>query len=313
MHKTVTVRDIWEYFGYRQIYGNDDSLNREIKDANTNRPGLELSGYLDEHVNKRIVVIGEKEMNYIHTMSEEAQRTVFDYLTGDQIPMILISRDMTCPPILGEIAYQKNFPVFTSYAPTNSLIVEIVSFLEEFFAPIESIHGVLLQVFGRGVLIRGESGLGKSEIALELIKRGHILVADDRVDIYRIHNSIVGEAPEILRNLLEIRGVGIINVTSMFGIASTTEKSEIDYVIDLQKWSSEAEYDRLNLDHAKQVETFFGVDVPKMTLPVSEGRSIAVVIEAAVTSQILRGRGIDPSSELEERVLELINRQKGAI
>ncbi|MBR5048257.1 MAG: HPr(Ser) kinase/phosphatase [Erysipelotrichaceae bacterium] len=311
MHKTVTVRDVWEYFGYRQIVGNDESLNREIRDANTNRPGLELAGYLDEKASKRIVVIGEKEMNYIHTMSEEAQRKVFDYLTGDPVPMILISRDMDCPPILREIAYQKNFPVFSSYAPTNSLVVEIVSFLEEFFAPIESIHGVLMQVFGRGVLIRGDSGLGKSEIALELIKRGHILVADDRVDIYRVHNSITGEAPEILRNLLEIRGVGIINVTSMFGIASTTEKSEIDYVIDLDRWSDEAEYDRLNLDNEQQVESFFGVNIPRLVIPVSEGRSIAVIIETAVTNQILRSRGVNSSNELEERVIELINRQKG--
>ncbi|MBO4537739.1 MAG: HPr(Ser) kinase/phosphatase [Erysipelotrichaceae bacterium] len=311
MHKTVTVRDVWEYFGYRQIVGNDESLNREIRDANTNRPGLELAGYLDEKASKRIVVIGEKEMNYIHTMSEEAQRKVFDYLTGDPVPMILISRDMECPPILREIAYQKNFPVFSSYAPTNSLVVEIVSFLEEFFAPIESIHGVLMQVFGRGVLIRGDSGLGKSEIALELIKRGHILVADDRVDIYRVHNSITGEAPEILRNLLEIRGVGIINVTSMFGIASTTEKSEIDYVIDLDRWSDETEYDRLNLDNEQQVESFFGVNIPRLVIPVSEGRSIAVIIETAVTNQILRSRGVNSSNELEERVIELINRQKG--
>ncbi|MBQ6654390.1 MAG: HPr(Ser) kinase/phosphatase [Erysipelotrichaceae bacterium] len=311
MHKTVTVRDIWEYFGYRQIVGDDDSLNREIKEANTNRPGLELSGYLDDHVTKRIVVIGEKEMNYIRTMDEQSQRKVFDYLTGDQIPMILISRDMDCPPILGEIAYQKNFPVFSSYAPTNSLVVELVSFLEEFFAPIESVHGVLMQVFGRGVLIRGDSGLGKSEIALELIKRGHILVADDRVDIYRVHNSITGEAPEILRNLLEIRGVGIINVTSMFGIASTTEKSDIDYVIDLDKWSDDTEYDRLNLDNDQQVVNFFGVNIPRLIIPVSEGRSVAVIIEAAVTNQILRSRGIDSSNELEQRVIDLINRQKG--
>jgi len=311
MNKKVTVRDVWNYFGYRQIIGDDKSLDRQITEANTNRPGLELSGYLDEHVNKRIVVIGEKEMHYIHTMDEGAQRKVFDYLTGEQIPMILISRDMECPPILREIAYQKNFPVFTSYAPTNSLIVEIVSFLEEFFAEVQSIHGVLMQVFGRGVLIRAESGLGKSEIALELIKKGHILIADDRVDIYRVHNSITGEAPEILKNLLEIRGVGIINVTSMFGVAATADKAEINYVIDLQRWSDKEEYDRINLDQNLS-ETFFGVSIPRLIIPVSEGRSIAVIIEAAVTNQILRSRGVDSAIELEERVINLINKQKGS-
>ncbi|HQB32172.1 MAG TPA: HPr(Ser) kinase/phosphatase [Erysipelotrichaceae bacterium] len=224
--KKVTVRDVWNYFGYRQINGDDTSLNREICDANVNRPGLELAGYFPEQIYSRIIMLGETEMKFIHKMSEERQREVFDHLTDEKLPMILISRDLPCPGILLEIARTKNFPIFTSYAPTSSLIMEIVAYLEEFFAPVDSVHGVLLQVYGRGVLITGESGIGKSEIALELVKKGHVLVADDRVEVFRIHNHIHGEAAFILKNLLELRGVGVIDVAMMFGSGATAEKQE---------------------------------------------------------------------------------------
>ena len=247
-------------------------------------------------------------MSYIEHMSEESQRFVFEHLTSEETPMILISRDLPCPEILMEIAAGKNFPIFTSFAPTSSLIMEIVAFLEEFFTQIDSVHGVLLQVYGRGVLITGQSGIGKSEIALELVKKGHVLVADDRVDVYRIHNHITGEAPFILKNLLELRGVGVINIAMMFGAASTTEKSKIDFVIHLDKWDKDKEYDRLNLKD--EVFTVFGVNIPKITIPVSEGRSIAVIIEAAVNDFILKSKGYDFSKILDERVVELINKNK---
>ncbi len=310
MPKQVTVRDLLAAFKYKQICGNDESLNRVIRDQNTNRPGLELSGYLNENVVTRVVVIGEKETEYIKTMSEERQKQVFDYLTGELIPCIVICRDLPCPPILYDIAFKKNFPIFSSFAPTNTIIVEIVSFLEEYFAATESVHGVLLQVYGKGVLLKGESGIGKSEIALELVKRGHILVADDRVDIMRIHNNLVGESPEVLRHMLELRGVGIIDVTRMFGIYSATDRSQIDFVIELQKWNDGNSFDRIGIDN-QQTEVYFGVEVPKTVIPVSGGRSIAVIIEGAVTNLILRSRGYDSNMELEDRVLKIIEQQKG--
>ncbi len=306
--KKVTVRDLWNYFGYRQINGDDSSLDRLIHDANVNRPGLELAGFFPERDYSRIIMLGETEMCYIDQMSEESQRHAFDYLTSDETPMILISRDLPCPEILMEIAKSKNFPIFTSYAPTSSLIMEIVAYLEEFFTQIDSVHGVLLQVYGRGVLITGASGIGKSEIALELVKKGHILVADDRVDVYRIHNHITGEAPTILKNLLELRGVGVIDIAMMFGAASTSEKTRIDYVIHLEKWDKDFEYDRLNLND--EVFTVFGINIPKITIPVSDGRSIAVIIEAAVNNFILKGKGYDFSKILDERVVELISKNK---
>ncbi len=306
--RKVTVRDLWNFFGYRQINGDDSSLDRRIYGANVNRPGLELAGFFPEREHCRIIMLGETEMSYIEQMSEENQRFVFEHLTSEETPMILISRDLPCPEILMEIAKDKNFPIFTSFAPTSSLIMEIVAFLEEYFTQIDSVHGVLLQVYGRGVLITGQSGIGKSEIALELVKKGHVLVADDRVDVYRIHNHITGEAPFILKNLLELRGVGVINIAMMFGAASTTEKSRIDFVIHLDKWDKDKEYDRLNLKD--EVFTVFGVNIPKITIPVSEGRSIAVIIEAAVNDFILKSKGYDFSKILDERVVELINKNK---
>ena len=306
--KKVFVRDVFNYFKYRRLVGDDNSLNREIHDADINRPGLELSGYFTEHIYRRVVILGEKEIGYIKKMPIENQRAAFEYLTSDDITMILISRDLPCPEVLYDIALKKNFPIFSSYAPTSSLIVEIVSFLEDYFAPVDNLHGVLVQVYGRGILITGESGVGKSEIALELIKKGHVLVADDRVDVYRAHNHITGEAPSVLKNMLEIRGVGIIDVTSMFGIASTTDKSQIDFVIDLQKWDQESVYDRIGGQY--EYLNVFGIDIPKIIIPVSEGRSIAVIIEAAVNNFILRSKGVCSSDIIEQRVISFINEQK---
>ncbi len=306
--RKVTVRDLWNYFGYRQINGDDSSLDRRIYGANVNRPGLELAGFFPEREHCRIIMLGETEMSYIEQMSEERQRNVFDHLTSEETPMILISRDLPCPEILMEIAATKNFPIFTSFAPTSSLIMEIVAYLEEFFAQVDSVHGVLLQVYGRGILITGQSGIGKSEIALELVKKGHVLVADDRVDVYRIHNHISGEAPAILKNMLELRGVGVIDIAMMFGAASTTEKTRIDFVIHLDKWDKDKEYDRLNLKD--EVFNIFGVNIPKITIPVSEGRSIVVIIEAAVNDFILKSKGYDFSKILDERVVQLISQNK---
>jgi len=303
----VTVRDLQSYFGYRILCGDDSSLNRVISDANVNRPGLELSGYFDGPAYHRLILLGEKEIDYISKMTEEKQSIVFDFITSERIPAILIARDLPCPKILLDIAQKKNFPIFSSYAPTSSLFVEIISYLESFFAKRESYHGTLIKVNGHGVLISGESGVGKSEIALELVKKGHVLIADDRVDVCRLHNKIYGQAPEILKNMLEIRGVGIINVESMYGVMATDDESEVECIIQLEKWSAEKEFDRLGLMN-QQTENFFGIDIPKLRVPVSEGRSIAPIIESVVANIILRQKGKDSFIEFQNRLTELIEK-----
>ena len=308
----LLVKDVQEYFKYQVVTGDESSLTRKIEVADVNRPGLELTGYFDYSQPKRVVILGDKEINYINNvMSHEQQIASFEFLTSENTPMILISRNHECPRLLMDIATRKNFPIFTSYAPTSSLITEMVSYLEEQLALFENVHGVLLDVHGVGVLIMGDSGMGKSEIALELIKKGHILVADDRVDVSRVHNRVLGETPEILRDMLEIRGIGIINVAQMFGITASMPKCNINLVVQLEKWNDEKEYARVG-NEEKQYQHFFGIDVPKVVLPVREGRSMGAIIESAVTNYILLQRGIDSSKDFENRIYDFIKNKNGS-
>ena len=305
----VKVRTLVENFDFIQITGDDASLERPIVIADTNRPGLELAGYFENSQQKRLVILGDKEIAYIATMSVHKQRKSFDFITNEQTPAIIVTKGHKCPDVLKRYAKRKNFPIFLSSSPTYRLIVDIVAFLDEQLATSMCIHGGLLSIYGKGVLIRGESGMGKSEIALELIKRGHLLVADDRVDCYRIHNKIVGKAPELLREMLEIRGIGVINVSRMFGVSSVLPKAEINFQVNLEPWKADQDYDRVGIEEKKH-ENILGIDVPKIVVPVREGRSMAVIIESAVTNYMLSVMGMDSAKEFEQRVLDYIEKNK---
>ena len=305
----VKVRTLVENFDFIQITGDDASLERPIVIADTNRPGLELTGYFENSQQKRLVILGDKEIAYIATMSVHKQRKSFDFITNEQTPAIIVTKGHKCPDVLKRYAKRKNFPIFLSSSPTYRLIVDIVAFLDEQLATSMCIHGGLLSIYGKGVLIRGESGMGKSEIALELIKRGHLLVADDRVDCYRIHNKIVGKAPELLREMLEIRGIGVINVSRMFGVSSVLPKAEINFQVNLEPWKADQDYDRVGIEEKKH-ENILGIDIPKIVVPVREGRSMAVIIESAVTNYMLSVMGMDSAKEFEQRVLDYIEKNK---
>ena len=305
----VKVRTLVENFDFIQITGDDASLERPIVIADTNRPGLELAGYFENSQQKRLVILGDKEIAYIATMSVHKQRKSFDFITNEQTPAIIVTKGHKCPDVLKRYVKRKNFPIFLSSSPTYRLIVDIVAFLDEQLATSMCIHGGLLSIYGKGVLIRGESGMGKSEIALELIKRGHLLVADDRVDCYRIHNKIVGKAPELLREMLEIRGIGVINVSRMFGVSSVLPKAEINFQVNLEPWKADQDYDRVGIEEKKH-ENILGIDIPKIVVPVREGRSMAVIIESAVTNYMLSVMGMDSAKEFEQRVLDYIEKNK---
>lgn len=305
----VKVRTLVENFDFIQITGDDASLERPIVIADTNRPGLELAGYFENSQQKRLVILGDKEIAYIATMSVHKQRKSFDFITNEQTPAIIVTKGHKCPDVLKRYAKRKNFPIFLSSSPTYRLIVDIVAFLDEQLATSMCIHGGLLSIYGKGVLIRGESGMGKSEIALELIMRGHLLVADDRVDCYRIHNKIVGKAPELLREMLEIRGIGVINVSRMFGVSSVLPKAEINFQVNLEPWKADQDYDRVGIEEKKH-ENILGIDIPKIVVPVREGRSMAVIIESAVTNYMLSVMGMDSAKEFEQRVLDYIEKNK---
>lgn len=304
----ITVKDLVEYFNFEQVVGDEHALEREITIADTNRPGLELAGFFDYSQKKRIIVFGDKEIEYIKVMSEDQQRKSFDFLTSLETPMLIISKRHECPDILQQIARLKNFPILRSVQPTSRLITNIVSYLDERLAPMDCFHGVLLSMNGKGVMIRGESGIGKSEVALELVRRGHQLVADDRVDCYQVHNSIVGRAPKLLEGMLEIRGVGIIDVARMYGANTTLPRANVDVVVELTPWDSNANYDRVGIENTKY-EIILDVEVPKIILPVREGRSMGIVIESAVANIVLKEQGFDSAKEFEKRVLEFIDFQ----
>jgi HPr kinase/phosphorylase len=302
------MSDLKRFFDFEQLTGNEESLSRWVVVPDINRPGLELTGYFEYTEPKRVVILGTKEITFIKLMSGEDQRNVFERLTDEYTPAIIISRSLECPPILYDICLAKNFPLFRSALPTYRVMVDVISYLDEKLSPADNIHGVLMNVFGKGVLITGESGMGKSEIALELIRKGHILVADDRVDVVRIHNTIFGQAPELLRGMLEIRGIGIIDVTSMFGAAAMLERTKVDFVVDLQKWDDKKEYDRLGIDD-DGIITILEMNVPRLIFPVKEGRNMAVLVESAVIDFTLKQKGINNAKEFEKRVYNFIANQ----
>lgn len=304
----VSVKEVLTFFNFEQLCGDDTALKREIDIAETNRPGLELAGFFSNSQKRRIVVFGDKEIEYVKTMDEEAQTKSFHFLTSSETPVIIISKRHDCPPILLQIAAEKNFPILRSVQQTSRLITNVITYLDERLAKSDCFHGVLLNMYGKGVLIRGESGIGKSEVALELLHHGHQLVADDRVDCYQIHNTVVGMPPKILEGLLEIRGVGIIDISRMYGANTTLSKSKIDVVVELTPWDKEANYDRVGIEETKY-ETIMDVEIPKIILPVREGRSMGIVIESAVTNIVLKENGFDSAKEFENRVLQFIDSQ----
>lgn len=309
IQKKVYVKDLMNKLGYECITGDEKALNREIKVPDVNRPGLELTGYYLHSQRERVVLLGNKEMGFISGMSNEVEYSSFDFLTQKETPCIIITRDLACPAKLKEIAERKNFPVLLCKDKTSRAMVEVVTYLDGELAPTKTMHGVFLQIYGKGVLLTGESGMGKSEIALELIKKGHLLVADDRVDCAVIHKQIIGQAPEILKQMLEIRGVGIINVSKMFGVASVLDKARVDLNIHIEPWEPDKQYDRLGIEEKKYTDVL-GVQIPKLVIPVKEGRSMGVIIESAVTNYLLSSVGQDSAKEFEQRVLSLIERNK---
>lgn len=304
----VKIREVQENFQYHQISGNEESLERWVIVPDVNRPGLELAGYYKYTEPRRIVIIGEKERAYIDTLPEEIQRDRFDKITDAYTPCIIIAHDQKCPPILEEIARYRNFPIFETELPTYRVMTDLVTFLDAKMAPTDTIHGVLISVYGKGVLIMGESGMGKSEIALELIRKGHILVADDRVDVARIHNTLIGKAPELLEGMLEIRGIGIIDVAKMFGGSSLLDQDEIEFVIKLEKFDDNTEYARVG-NEEQIFMTILDIEVPMIILPVKEGRNMGVLVESAVTNFQLKERGFDSAKEFEQRVYSFIEKQ----
>lgn len=312
MSKSITVEKlIGGNSGYKQVTGDEKSLQRSIYVAEINRPGFELAGFFKHSDFRRIIILGDKEAAFISEMAIERQKEIFPCIINEETPCIIIAKGNDCPSILKEIAEARNFPIFITENATGRVSIELTNLLDEALAPETLIHGVFLNIYGKGVIIKGDSGIGKSEIALELVKRGHLLVADDAVELYHLGQSIVGKAPEVLMNLLEIRGIGVIDVSKMFGISSILDKDTVDLIIQLDRWVPSKEYTRIGVEENDSIEEILGVKIPKVVVPVTSGRSMSVIIEAAVMNMRLKEYGVDSSKEFVDRILQNIDKNKG--
>jgi len=289
-----------------KVYNGDDLLaDKKVTTSDISRPGIELTGYFDYYPSERIQLFGQTESAYSRSMTENNRYKVMLELCREDTPALLISRNIQPSKELLQAASEHKVPVIGSELPTTRLSSMITEYLDEKLAPRESIHGVLVDVYGIGILLTGHSGIGKSETALELVKRGHRLIADDRVDVYqRDEKTIVGEAPKILNHLLEIRGIGIIDVMNLFGAGAVRSKSEIQLIINLENWSADKNYDRIGTLEDKR--TFFDVDVPQITVPVKVGRNISIIIEVAAMNYRAKIMGYDATKKFEDNLGLLI-------
>lgn len=304
---SVKVKDLLKMSRLSQEYGDKVLLEKEIKTSDISRPGLEMTGYFDFYTPERIQLIGMKEWSYLMKMSSHNRHQVLLKMFQPETPVVIIARNLEIPKEMIDAADEKQVAILRSKASTSRLSGEISSYLDSRLAERTSVHGVLMDIYGMGVLIQGDSGIGKSETGLELVKRGHRLVADDRVDIYaKDEVTLWGEPAEILRHLLEIRGVGIIDVMSLYGASAVKDSSQVQIAVYLENYDTQKTFDRLGND-TEELEVA-GVRIPRIRIPVKTGRNISVVIEAAAMNYRAKQMGYDATKIFEERLTDLISR-----
>ena len=284
----------------------------DIRTADLNRPGMQFCGFYEYFAFERPQVIGKVEMTYLETMDGPARRMMLKKYFSYDIPCVIICRGMVPPEDLLEAARSRNIAVYQTNMVTTKFTFTLINFLNRCLAPRVTRHGVLVDVYGVGVLITGESGVGKSEAALELVKRGHQLVADDVVDICKVSdNRLVGECPEMVRHFMEIRGIGIIDIRAMYGVGAVSMSKSIDLIMHMEKWVEGKEYDRLGL--AEETTTILGVKIPHQLTPVRPGRNMAIIIEVAARNLSLKKLGYSAAQELDRRMNEMIMRKTGQL
>ena len=278
-----------------------------IEASDMNRPGLQLSGFWEHFAYERPQILGLVETSYLRSLEPAIRQERLERFVSYDLPCIIICRHLAGMDDLIDMARARSIPVYRSDSDTTQLIVELIYYVNGALAPSTRMHGVLVEIYGVGVLITGNSGVGKSEAALELLKRGHRLVADDAVDIRRVSaGRLVGQAPEMVRNFMEIRGIGIINVATLFGIGSVMQSKSIDMVVHLEHWQQDKEYDRLGL--TDETRKILDVDVPWLLMPIRPGRNLAVVLEVAARNLRLKQQGYSAAKDLEQRFNERMAR-----
>ena len=298
---SVKLEKIVEKMKLENLTPELDISKIKIKQPDINRPALQMAGYFEHFEDTRLQIIGFVEYTYMEGLPQARQKEIFTRLLSYDIPAIIFSRELQPNPLFLEIALEHKIPLFSTKKATSSFMAEIIRWLNVQLAPCISIHGVLVDVYGEGVLIMGESGIGKSEAALELIKRGHRLVSDDVVEISKVSDvELVGTAPDITRHFIELRGIGIIDVKTLYGVECVKEKQQIDLVIKLEDWKKDADYDRLGLE--EEYIEYLGNKVVCHSLPIRPGRNLAVICETAAVNHRQKKMGYNAAQELYRRV-----------
>ena len=294
---SVPLSQIAEALNLTEVYVAENYKETNISTVEINRPGLELTGYLEFFDNKRIQVLGNTEFSYLGRYGPEAQKMVIDSIFSFGPPAVIICRDIEPSNAILESAKLHKVSIFSTPQSTSDLTASLVQYLNKELAPRITRHGVLVEVYGEGCLLTGDSGVGKSETAIELIKRGHRLVADDAVEIRRTaQTTLYGQSPENIRHFIELRGIGIINARKIFGMGASKMQEKIDMVINLEQWDSAKVYDRMGLDN--EYMKILGVEVPTLTIPVKPGRNLAVIIEVAAMNNRQKKMGYNAAREL---------------
>ena len=294
---TVPLSSVMKELGLETIYMPENGENILISSKDVNRPGVEFTGFLDFYDNKRILVVGHTENAFLGRYSQEERERALEGLISRKPPAIIICRSLKPYPEMMEAAKRHGVALLGTADTTSSLVAALVSYMNVELAPRVTRHGVLVEVYGEGILLVGDSGVGKSETAIELIKRGHRLIADDAVEIRRVSKkSLVGTAPENIRHFIELRGIGIINARRIFGMGAVKLTEKIDMVINLEIWDKTKVYDRMGMEN--EYTEFLGLRVPVLTIPVKPGRNLAVIIEVAAMNNRQKMMGYNAAKEL---------------
>ena len=297
----VQMKQIVEKMNLKNLTPDVELSDKAVEVPDINRPALQLTGFFERFDSERVQVIGYVEYSYLTTLEEKKKEEIYDTLLSYKIPCLVFCRALKPDDMLLQKATEANIPVFSTDSHTSAFMAEIIRWLNVQSAPCISIHGVLVDVYGEGVLITGESGIGKSEAALELIKRGHRLVSDDVVELRKVSDvTLVGSAPDITRHFIELRGIGIIDVKTLFGVESVKDTQSVDLVIKLEEWDRDKEYDRLGL-HEEYTE-YLGNKIVCHSLPIRPGRNLAIIVESAAVNHRQKKMGYNAAEELYKRV-----------
>ncbi len=306
---SVKLEQIIEKMKLENLTPQLDISKIKITQPDINRPALQMAGYFEHFEATRLQIIGFVEYTYMEGLPEARQRDVYNRLLSCDIPAMVFCRELQPNALFMQTAIENNVPILMTKKATSAFMAEIIRWLNVKLAPCISVHGVLVDVFGEGVLITGESGIGKSEAALELIKRGHRLVTDDAVEIRKVSDdTLVGSAPDITKHFIELRGIGIVDVKTLFGVSSVKDTQTIDLVIRLEDWDKEKEYDRLGLE--EEYTEYLGNKVVCHNIPIRPGRNLAIICESAAINHRQKKMGYNAAQELYRRVQESLTRKR---